>query len=629
MRKTKGIKHLKPIHVIKKEPLVVLSVLGILIGSFLYFLKMPTLAHIAWQTVLFLGGSFIVFQTVKGMLSFEFASDIVAMLAIVVAIILDQAFAGSIVVLMQSGGEAIERYGFRKATFSLEELLKRAPRKARKKVKTSESFVEVDVNLVEIDDFILIRPGELVPVDCQIIEGKTFIDDSAITGEPFEKQCQEGAVLLSGSVNITGAITAKALRLSKDSQYNKIVDLVQKAQLEKAPIQRLADRYAIIFTPLTLIMAFLGLMITGNWLTVLSVLVVATPCPLILATPLAVICAINRAAKEGIIVKGGAPIEEVAKSQAILFDKTGTITTGNPTIEKILTFNATSKAEILQVAASLEQFSTHSVAKAIVLEAKQKQLSLKLPEQFQEIPGKGVKGNIDSSPILVGSYDLIINNPPQNFKQEDFIEFSHPIEENSLIVFVVKSEICLGAIILKDKIRSNAKQTLLDLQKMGMKEISMVTGDHLTSAQSIANTVGIKKVFANLLPQDKVIAVKQLQKQYQNVIMVGDGINDAPALATANVGIAMGAHGTAISAEAANIVLLVDDLSKIVKTITIGKRMLFIAKQSIFIGIGLSFILMVFACFGYIIPAIGAMLQEVIDVAVILNALRVLQTKKS
>lgn len=620
---------MKAYHFIKKEPLAGLSILGISIGICLFFLDKPEFAHIAWLIVLILGGSVIVFHTIKGMLSGEFASDIVAMLAIIVAVILDQAFAGSIVVLMQSGGEAIERFGFRKATFSLEELLKRAPRKARKKTNASDLFTEVDVNLVEIGDLILIRPGELVPVDCQIIEGQTLIDDSAITGEPFEKQCQEGSILLSGSVNINGAITAKALKLSKDSQYNKIVKLVQTAQLEKAPIQRLADRYAIIFTPLTLFMALLGLIITGQWITVLSVLVVATPCPLILATPLAVICAINKAAKAGIIVKGGAPIEEIAKSEAILFDKTGTITTGNPVVEKILTFNSSSKEEILQLAASLEQFSTHSVAKALVQEAKQKQLSLKTPEQFREIPGKGVIGNLDLNPVIVGSFSLIEQNLLKNLNQEDFLQFSHLMEENSLIVFVVKSDICLGAIILKDKIRPNAKQTILDLQNIGMKEIFMITGDHTHSAQNIANMIGIKNVCANLLPQDKVTAVKKLQKQYPHVIMVGDGINDAPALATANIGIAMGAHGTAISAEAANIVLLVDDLSKISEAILIGKRMLFIAKQSIFIGIGLSFVLMVFASFGYIIPAIGAILQEVIDVAVILNALRVLQHKNT
>ncbi len=606
-------------HFFQLYPIPLLVLLAIVIGAF-FFLKDPAnlWSHRIWLATVILGGAPIVYRTTKGMIHGLFASDIIAMLAIITALFLNEAFAGAVVVLMQSGGEAIEKYGFQKASSSLEELLKRAPRKARRKKQLEDEVEEIDVAMVEIGDTLIVRPGEMIPVDGTILQGKTEINDSAITGEPFDKEKQEGDSLSSGSINITGAIEMRADKKSTESQYEKIVRLVQKAQEEKAPIQRLADKYAILFTPLTLFMALLGFWITHEFLTVLSVLVVATPCPLILATPLAVICGINQAAKEGIIIKGGAAIEQIASAQAILFDKTGTITFGSPILEKIIPLGTQTKEELLYIGASIEQLSTHSVAKAIAEEGKKQFKTLPLPKNFREVPGQGVFGEINGDTYSLGS-SLLLSH--LNLK----ISHNQMMESNANPIYIFKNNQCIGAFLLTDHIRPGVPEIMKKLKALGIQEIMMITGDLKSSASNIAKQAGIEKFAAELFPENKVCIVQEFKNKYKTIVMVGDGINDAPALATASVGIAMGAQGTAISAEASNIVLLVDDLSKVVSAITIGKRMLFIAKQSIFIGIGLSFLLMVIALTGKISPPFGALLQEIIDVTVILNALRVLK----
>jgi len=604
---------------LQRSPLLVLA--GILLGAIFHLaLQRPDLSHWIWLATLIAGGLPIVYRTTKGMLHGIFASDIVAMLAILTAFFLGQAFAGSVVVLMQLGGEAIEAYGLRRATSSLSALLKRAPRTAWR--KKGSSMEEIDVRQVQIGDILIVRPGDLIPVDGTILNGSAEIDESAITGEPLARSKGVGEKLLSGSIDVNGAIEMRADRESKESQYEKIVSLVKTAQEEKAPIQRLADRYAVLFTPLTLLMAGLGFFLTRDPSTILSVLVVATPCPLILATPLAVICGINRAADAGIIVKGGAPLEQIASTEAVLFDKTGTITFGMPFVEEVVSLNGEAEEEILLHAAIIDQYSSHSVAKAICSKALQKHKSLPLPKRFQESPGRGVEGEINGHAYCIGSKAFLEEKAGVGILAPYQATIQRYQKLGKLLIFVVKDGICLGFLTIADRIRPEARETMQGLRSLGVKEISMVTGDSQWNAEMIAKEAGIAKVEAELLPEEKVAVVQDYGKRYRHVLMVGDGINDAPALATATVGVAMGAYGTAISAEAADIVLLVDDLSKIPDALSIGQRMLQVAKQSIWIGLGLSFALMIVAAAGYIIPAIGAMLQEIIDVAVILNALR-------
>lgn len=598
--------------------LPILALTGLILGIGLFFFDQHEISEFIWYATLILGGAPIVFHTFKGMLKGKFASDIVATLAIITAIIMGQAFAGAVIVLMQSGGEALESYGMKRASSSLQALLERAPHFAfRKKDDTLE---KIDVKEVQIGDILIVRPGDLIPVDGTIVKGFAEIDESALTGEPLAKSKTAPDPIFSGTVDVSGAFEMRADRISQESQYQKIVELVRKAQLEKAPIQRLADRYAIFFTPLTLLMSALGFFITRDPTTILSVLVVATPCPLILATPLAILCGINKSAQNGIIIKGGAPMEQVGKTQIAVFDKTGTITYGTPFVEEIIPLNHEAAEDLLFTTASIEQLSSHSIAKAVVAKANQKLL---VPTNFKESPGRGVEADLNNVHYTIGSYSYLT----EKLGKDCFINCNEAINrfynQQKLLVFIAKENLCVGIFVISDKIRPGVATLLEHLKELGVKEVVMLTGDSTKNASIVAKQAGIHNVKAELLPEQKVKIVHSLKTKFEAVTMIGDGINDAPALATATTGIAMGALGSAVSAEAADIVLLVDDVTKVGDAISISKRTLYIAKESIFIGMGLSFLLMIVAAFGLIQPAIGAMLQEVVDVAVILNALRV------
>lgn len=606
-------------NLLKNYPLPLLALSGLILGLIYYFpLKAPEISHWIWLTTLCIGGAPIVFNTLKGMFKGEFASDIIAMLAIITALIMGQAFAGAVVVLMQSGGEALETYGLQRASSSLEALLSRAPRIALR--KTEGALEQIPVQEVRIGDLLVVRPGDLIPVDGTIVNGSAEIDESALTGEPLAHTKTENDPVFSGTIDVNGAFEMRADKTSQESQYQKIVELVRKAQMEKAPIQRLADRYAIFFTPLALIMSLIGYLITQDPTTILSVLVVATPCPLILATPLAILCGINKSAKNGIIVKGGAPMEQIGRIKAAIFDKTGTITFGTPFVEEIVPLNHETAEDLLYKTASLEQLSSHSIAKAVVEKANQKTA---LPANFKEVPGRGVEGDIEGAHYTIGSHSFLEEKLGKDCFQNCQVEIDRFYESRKMLVFIAKDRLCVGIFVISDRIRENIPELIEKLKFLGVQEIVMLTGDSAKNADLIAKQAGIQTFDAELLPEQKVESVQKIKEKFHQVAMIGDGINDAPALATATVGVAMGALGSAISAEASDIVLLVDDVTKVANAVEISQETIRVAKTSIFIGMGLSFSLMVVASFGVIQPAVGAMLQEIVDVAVILNALRV------
>jgi heavy metal translocating P-type ATPase len=644
--------------------------LGLLSGAISnYILNQSFAGHWIWLLTLIIGGIPVVWATVKGMLlHHHFASDIVAMLAIVAAIITNEALPGVVIVIMQTGGKALEDYAFRRASSSLDELMARSPRVAYRRMSegnsnTDQSLEEISVTDVKIGDLLVVRAGDLIPVDGVIISRQAQIDESALTGEPLPKTKGVGDEAFSGTVNAGGeAFEMQASKVSEDSQYAKIVQLVRKAQEEKAPIQRLADKYALWFTPITLAISGLGWLITQNPQTILSVLVVATPCSLIFATPVAIISGINRSAKAGIIIKSGAAIEQLGKSEVVIFDKTGTITYGTPIVEDIvLTEDGERRQEqthdtisskdsntvrkksnntardLLVKAAAIEQMSSHPAARVIVQQAKEEfgsGIILPTPRNVYEVAGAGVEGDVDGDHIIVGSQSLFENDIRKSHQhrhqQQQLEQFNKDLLLNSIrkryegkmIAFIGVNSIPVGAIILGDKIRSGVNMMMHRLQELGVKETVMLTGDSFDNAQVIAKQAAVSHFESSLLPEQKVMAIKKLKEQYKNVVMVGDGINDAPALAAATVGIAMGAKGTAISAEAADMVLLVDDVTKVADVLKIGQRTIRIAKQSIYFGLGVSFIMMVIASFGLIPPTIGALLQEILDVSVILNAIR-------
>lgn len=577
-------------------------------------------ARWVWYGTLVVGGAPVVVKTVRGMMRRKFAADIVAMLAIVTAILTDEAFAGVVIVLMQTGGEAIDDYGLRRASSSLEELIARAPRLARR--KRNETVEEVKVEEVRVGDVLVVRPGDLVPVDGTVRTNAAEVDESALTGEPLPRTFRAGEQLLSGSVNVGTAFEMTATKVSGESQYSKIVDLVKRAQSERPPIQRLADRYAVWFTPVTACIAAFSFLLTRSVDAFLAVLVVATPCPLILATPLAVISGVNRAAKESIIVKSGAAIEQIGRGRVVIFDKTGTLTYGTPAIDRIVSFEG-DEDEMLKLAASVEQLSSHPVAVCLAREGRERFGELFAADSFTESPGQGAEATVNGRRVVLGSQMFVEKSIGEAFDAESRSALREAERKGSLVSFVAVDGRPAGAVVFTDQLRQGVSVLIQKLRELGVEQTVMLTGDNRTSAWTIAREAGIERVEANLLPGQKVDEVRRLTDEYHASIMVGDGINDAPALATATVGVAMGAHGTGISAEAADVVLLVDDVTKVGDGIAIGQRMLHIAKQSIFFGMGGSFVLMVIASFGYIQPAAGAIMQEVLDVVVILNALRV------
>ncbi|MGH7521577.1 MAG: heavy metal translocating P-type ATPase [Gemmatimonadales bacterium] len=560
---------------------------------------------------LLIGGTPLVFQTLRGMLHGRFASDIVAMLAIGTALVLGQYFAGAVIVLMQSGGEALEAYAMRRASESLEALLARAPKVAHR--ARGADVEDVPVEAVVVGDQLVVRPGDLVPVDAEVLEGTSSVDQSALTGEPLPLRAVAGTALLSGSVNLEGALRVRALRPSAQSQYQQIVSLVERARREKPPIQRLADRFAVWFTPLTLAMCGVAYLLTGSATSVLAVLVVATPCPLILAAPVAVIAGISRAADIGVIVKHGRAIEQLGLARAVVFDKTGTLTLGHPSVAHVDVLDGLAAPELLRLAAAVEQLSSHHLGRAVVDAGRARFPSLPSVTDFREIPGRGVSGRVEGRLVSVGS---------PRYLRDTGVPLTDGSGDGTVAYVAIDGHVA-GTIEFADRIRHQVPALLQRLSVLGVTETVMLTGDREAPAEAIAAQAGIRTVRANLLPADKVAAVRELTQRHGTVIMVGDGINDAPALAAATVGVAMGAHGTAVSAEAADVVLLVDDIARVGDAMAISRRMRRIALQSIGVGLGVSFALMVIASLGYITPAAGAVMQEALDAAVILNALRV------
>ncbi len=606
---------------VKAYPIPFGAIIGLVAGGLVSLAAgRPDIGSLVWYATLVIGGTPVVYHTLRGILKGKFAADIVAMLAIVTAVLTGEAFAGVIIVLMQTGGEALDDYGFRRASSSLEALIARAPKKANRKGRGG-GIEQVEVREVAVGDTLIVRAGDLIPVDGSVTRGPAEVDESALTGEPLPRTKAEGDPLMSGALNVGQVFEMTATRVSTESQYSRIVELVRKAEHEKPPIQRLADRYAVVFTPLTIGVAVLGWLITHNVSTVLAVLVVATPCPLILATPLAVICGVNRAAKESIIVKSGAAIEQIGRSRVVLFDKTGTLTYGSPVVERVVSLDGR-ESEILRKAASIEQLSSHPVAKALAEDGMKRFGSLPMPTDFSEAPGQGVEADLDGEHIVVGSQRFCESRLSRPFDSKTGGILEHVREGGRMAAFVVIDDAPAGVVVFSDQLRAGVPAMIMRLRELGVEQTVMLTGDNKINAEVVALQAGIGRVEANLLPAQKVEAVRSLTRQYGRTIMVGDGINDAPALASATVGVAMGAHGTGISSEAADVVLLVDDVTKVADGIWIGQRMLRVAKQSIFFGLGASFVLMVIASLGYIQPAIGALLQEVIDVTVILNALR-------
>lgn len=568
-------------------------------------------------------GAPVTWRTVRGLLRGQFAADVVAMLAIVTAVLLREPVAGLVIVLMQTGGELLERYAEGRASAAVRELEAAAPRLAHRLRGTDANTSEdVSADSIAVGEYILVRPGEMIPCDAVVHAGSGSLDTSRVTGEPLPERVQVGSALRSGVLNLESPLVLRVTAPARDSLYARIVELVRSAQSEKSPIQRLADKFAVWFTPLTLVACAIAWWISGDASRVLAVLVVATPCPLILATPVAVIGGINRAARRQIVVRNGSALELLSRVDTVVFDKTGTLTIGRPAVDSVESLVGRNTDELLALAAAVEQGSGHLLARSTVAEAARRGLAIPSATEITEFAGRGVSGRVAERRITVGERSLVTERHPTLLAP---VERYLSDAKGGLRAFAAASGPdgdSLLVIRYADQLRAGLEQLGPRLAAQGLTRLVLLSGDHADNVAFIAKQVGIAEARGDQLPEDKVRAVRALEQSGRRVLMVGDGTNDAPALAAATVGVALAAHGGGISAEAAGVVLLADDLMRVEEAVAIGRRTVKIAKQSIVAGLILSGTAMVFAALGYIPPTLGALLQEAIDVAVIVNALR-------
>ena len=575
------------------------------------------LRHRIWFGALLVTGAPVVWQTLRGMLRGQFAADVVATLAITGAALLDQPLPGLVVVIMQTGGEALEAWAVDRASNAVAALEADAPSTAQR-VRDDGAVEEIGVADIVPGETLLVRPGALLPCDAVVVDGSSEVDTSRLTGEPVPVRAVAGTPLPSGAVNGRGALTVRAVRLASESQYARIVELVRTAQASKSPLQRVADRWAVWFTPFTLAACGLAWLISHDATRVLAVLVVATPCPLILATPVAVIGGISRSARRGIIMRHGGALEALARVNVAVFDKTGTVTVGKPEVASFHVDNGTAGPSLLAMAAAVEQGSGHLLARVLVEYALREGSVLPRARALQETAGRGVRGEVDGVQVAVGSPTFVAEQLPALAARLQSFDGAR----DGLRAYVGTSDGALGRVEFADALRPDLAGLFDALRTLGITRLLLLSGDQSTNVAKVAEALGIREYAGDLSPEDKVRRVEALQAEGARVVMVGDGTNDAPALSTASVGIALAGHGGGVSAEAADVVLLVDEPQRVADAILIGRASMRIARQSIGVGLGLSVIGMGFAAAGLLEPTAGAIAQEVIDVAVIINALR-------
>ncbi|MHB2206258.1 heavy metal translocating P-type ATPase [Methylobacterium sp. CM6257] len=604
-----------------------LALLGLALAGLIGGLIARSFHRDEWAAWIFLAGTgpvlvAVLADSVASLLRREVGLDIIALLSIGGALLLQEYVAAAVIGLMLSGGRALEDFADARARREMSALLSRVPRTASR--YDGGQIASVPLDAVRVGDRLLVRAGEAVPVDGYLAAGTAVLDEAALTGEPLPARRLQGERLRSGSVNAGGPFDLTATATAADSTFAGIVRLVRAAQEAKAPSARLADRAAFVFTPLTVALAGAAWAWSGDPVRGLAVLVVATPCPLILAVPVAIVSGLSRCAGRGVLVKGGGALEQLARLRTLFLDKTGTLTGGRARVAVIETEAGVGSDEVLRLAASLDQLSQHIIADAIVEAARGRTLPLGVPSHVEEEPGAGLTGVLEGRRVSVGSYAYVSARAKRSDWSRRFLQ--RMSYEGATGAFVAADGQMLGAIQLADEIRPDSARALRLLRRAGIERTVMLTGDRRDVAERIGAALGVDEVRAELQPHDKLAAIAEAKAEAV-CAMVGDGVNDAPALAAADVGIAMGARGSGASSEAASVVLLVDRLDRLADALAIAQGARRIALQSVWIGMGLSIAAMVVAALGFLPPVAGALLQEAIDVAAILNALRVLQVR--
>ncbi|MBB3148114.1 heavy metal translocating P-type ATPase [Phyllobacterium trifolii] len=596
--------------------LLTIALIGLMSGLGLTLADMSDLARFAWTAGVIPVLVALQVEIVRSLAKGEVGLDIVAALSMSTALFFGETLAAAVVALMYSGGTFLESFAEGRARREMSDLLSRVPRTATR--HRNGALDEVPLDDIAMGDLLLIRQGDVAPVDGTLDSDRAMLDQAALTGESMPARLARGQDVMSGSTNAGEAFDLRVTRRAADSTYAGIVRLVEAAQKSKAPMARLADRYSLLFLAVTVALATAAWWFTGDPIRAVAVLVVATPCPLILAVPVALVAGLSRAAHFGVLIKGAKPLEALARIKTLILDKTGTLTEGRPQIISIDTREGMSGKDALFFAAALEQASKHPMAQAIVAGARAQGIALPIPDDVVETPGEGIAGTIEGRSVVVGGADFVTAQIGVAKFKKQVLDFG-----SVLVVLAIDGKL-MGHLVMADALRSGTSELLAGLRRLGIGRILLATGDRRAVAEAVTDGLMLDDVRADLSPEQKLLLVVTEHKNGP-VMMVGDGVNDAPALAAADVGVAMGARGAAASAEAADVVLLVDHLDRLLPGIEIAQRARRIALESVVAGISLSILGMIAAAFGYLTPVQGALLQELIDVAVILNALRALR----
>ena len=574
--------------------------------------KQPTLTRLLVTVTGAILAISMFIEMIKTLRSGRFGVDLLAIIAIASTLIVGQYWASLIIVVMLVGGESLEDYAAHRASRELHKLLENSPTFAHKKV--GDSYEDTPIDDIDIDDVLLVKASEVVPIDGVVLEGDSWFDESSLTGESEPVTKAIGDEVLSGSINGETAVLIRASKKASDSQYQKIVQLVKESEATPAQFVRLADRYAVPFTIVSLLIAGAAWLISGDMTRFAEVLVVASPCPLILAAPIAFVSGMSRSSRNGLLVKNGTTIEKLSLAKTVAFDKTGTLTTGILQVKSIAPETAThSEDDLLQIAASLEIGSNHILAKSLVKRAAEKDLALLEVTDLRESTGLGLSGVIQTKTYRIGR---------ANFANAE------DAKVNGTAVFISEDEVFIGKILFEDKIRPESQHVIERLKAQDVQHILMLTGDNQKTAELVAGELGITEMHAGLMPSEKIGILKELPETHRPIVMVGDGVNDAPALALSDVGIALGASGSTVASESADVVVLRNDLNLVPESIKISRETMKVAKEAVLIGIFISIALMLIASTGVLPAIIGALLQEVIDTVSILYALKALKDRK-
>ncbi|MEV0490231.1 heavy metal translocating P-type ATPase [Streptomyces atratus] len=547
--------------------------------------------------------------------------DLIAVLALGGTLAVGEYLAGALIALMLATGRTLEAAAQRRASHDLRALLEHAPRSARR--RTTAGVHTVPLAQIAVGDLLVVGPGEVVPVDGWVESAAAVLDEAVLTGEPLQVERTRGEAVRSGVVNAGGAFELRATATEQDSTYAQIVRLAGQAGAESAPVVRLADRYAAWFLPLSVAVAGLAWLVSGSPVRAVAVLVVATPCPLLLAAPVAIVSGLSRASRLGVVIRDGGALENLGRARTLLLDKTGTLTGGRPRVLDVTAAPGWKPMEVLRLAASLDQYSPHVLAHAIVDTARERGLNLSVPSEVVEEPGRGALGTVDGHRMSIGRLYASDVRPRWAGAVDN-----RALLDGAAVAWLTVDGQPVGGVLLRDPVRSDVPRTLRRLRAAGIERLLMLTGDRAEPAGEVAAVLGLDGVRAELTPADKVATVRA-ECERAVTVMVGDGVNDAPALAAADIGVAMGARGSTASSEAADIVLTTDRVDRLADAVAIAIRSRHIAVQSALGGMMMSLAAMAAAAVGLLPPAVGALLQEGIDVMVILNALRALRVEQA